>query len=205
MTDTPVEKGVVSKEKASKIVTAIVFVLIVGGAIIHGLSSSPQANVQTQTTNWINFNSPVGNFEVSFPVNPEHQTTPINFPKIEKPVNVETYSAAQSDGITYIATFIAYPQEMKTSVSDKAALQGGIDQILHGSTGRELISSEFSDYNGHSAVDYLIHDNNGDMYYQGKTVVVGLNLYQLTVIYQKNNQANELFDKFVSSLKINTP
>lgn len=204
MTDTPVEKGVVSKEKASKIVTAIVFVLIVGGAVIHGLSSSPQANVQTQTTNWVDFSSPIGNFTVSFPANPEHQTTPINFPKIEKPVNIETYSATQSDGTTYIATFIAYPPEMNTSVSDKAALQGGIDQILHDGAGRELISSTFSDYNGHSAVDYLIHDNNGDAYYQGKTVVVGLDLYQLTVIYQKSNQANAQFDKFVGSFKIAT-
>ena len=162
-------------------------------------------NTFYNTSTWKEFDSTIGHFKASFPVYPSHTTTPVNLPGLNQTMYLETYGGAQSDGTTYAVNFVAYPQQIDTSIP-----QNNLDGSVNGSvqtTGGTLMSSNLSHFLNYPSIDYLIRvsdmsDPSGYAYMKGRNLLVGHDLYQILIEYEGKDAANVQFDKFVNSFQL---
>ncbi len=158
-------------------------------------------NYFTDTSSWKEFNSTLGGFKASFPSYPTHETTPLDILELGQPINMEMYSSEHSDDIIYAVTFIAYPPSIELGSNSADNLEGSVNGSIQ-ATGGTLISSSFSTFAGHSAIDYLVYISDKGMYTKGKNILVGKTLYQIVAIYESKNSTKIEFDKFVNSFQL---
>lgn len=157
-------------------------------------------NYFTDNSTWKDFNSTLGNFRASFPVYPAHETEPLNLAGLSQPVNMEIYSAEESNGVFYLITFINYPSQVDTSVQENN-LEGSVNGAVQSMDGT-LISSNFTYFGTYRAIEFLIYKKDGSSYIKGKNILVGQNLYSIMVGYEPSNSSNVQFDRFANSFQL---
>jgi hypothetical protein len=171
-------------------------------AVSDGISKNKTekvvTNYFTDTSTWKDFNSTLAGFKATFPAYPAHETEPIDFGGYS--LNMEMYSAESQNGVFYAINFITYPNEVDTSVPENN-LEGSVNGTLQSIDG-ELISSDFTYFGQHRAVEYLIHKKDGTAYVKGKNILVGQSMYQIVVAYEPADSSNVEFEKFADSFQL---
>ena len=170
------------------------------GGISKNQTEQKVTNYFTDNSTWKDFKSTLGSFRASFPVYPTHETEPLNLPGLSQPVNMEMYSAEESNGAFYLITFINYPSQVDTSVPE-TNLEGSVNGTVQSIDGT-LISSNFTYFGTYRAIEYLIYKKDGNAYIKGKNILVGQNMYQIAVAYEPSNSSNVQFDRFANSFQL---
>lgn len=192
-------------------------VLIIIGVILTLLifigSFLPEESIEQQATNkvtnyfssteeWKVFNSTLGQFQVTFPSYPTHETDNIQILDSTITFKYDSYLTETSDGTTYFVSTVTYPFEIDTS-SPETNLEGSLNGMVASSEGSEVVFSGFTYFDGYRALDYKIKNTNENIYLQGKIILVDQTLYQLMVSYELVNFNKTNYDKFINSFELN--
>ena len=192
-------------------------VLIIIGVILTLLifigSFLPEESIEQQATNkvtnyfssteeWKVFNSTLGQFQVTFPSYPTHETDNIQILDSTITFKYDSYLTETSDGTTYFVSTVTYPFEIDTS-SPETNLEGSLNGMVASSEVSEVVFSGFTYFDGYRALDYKIKNTNENIYLQGKIILVDQTLYQLMVSYELVNFNKTNYDKFINSFELN--
>lgn len=204
-------------EIADKKYTGGEIILIVIGVILTSLifigSFLPEESVEQQATDkvtnyfsqseeWKVFNSALGQFQATFPTYPTHETDNIQIPDSSITLKYDSYLSETSDGTTYFVNTVTYSSEIDTS-NPETNLEGSLNGMVASSEGNEVISSNFTYFEGYRALDYKIKNTSENIYLQGKIILVNQTLYQLMVAYESGNFNKNNYDKFINSFELN--
>ncbi len=164
-----------------------------------------------EDVSWEDFTSSSLGFKASFPGHPIHKVAPVVSENLNPPGfnrTTESYTTESSDGVVYavnLSDFSDCPNKTDT-LEDQLFMQEFfleifIHEILIDSHS-ELVSSSFSTFGPHKAIDFLIHKKDTDTYTKGKNILVGKKLYQVMTTYESKNSSIVEFDKLLDSFEI---
>ncbi len=166
------------------------------------LSSGTQTtNTQSQSQNqWQEFSSTIGQFTVLLPSYPTYE------PKdYQKGVNAsadyhqDLYSA-KGNGVSFSVEKLTFSNAVDFSSNSKVILEALVNALLQKSGDNKIISSEFTNYQGNEAIDFLVQNNN--VYIKGRIILSGQNIYRLLALYESENLSSADYDKFVNSFEL---
>lgn len=156
-------------------------------------------NYFSNTGEWKEFNSTIGNFKVMLPNYPSHESNDEKIPNSNLTFKADTYTAV-SEGVTYMIQFTTYPDQTDVT-NPENNLEGSINGMVSSTNGNRLISSNMTNYGTNKAVDYLIQNNT--TYVKGKNIMVGHSLYMLVVSYETNKLDEAKYNQFIDSFQLN--
>ncbi len=158
------------------------------------------ASISNTQTQWQDFSSTIGQFTVQFPSYPTYE------PKdYQKGVNAsadyhQDLYTAKGNGVSYSAEKLTFTNAVDLSSNSRVILEALVNALLQKSGDNKIISSEFTNYQGNEAIDFLVQNNN--VYIKGRIILSGQNIYRLLAIYESGNLNGSDYDRFVSSFQI---
>lgn len=156
-------------------------------------------NYFSNTGEWKEFNSTIGNFKVMLPNYPSHEFSDEKIPNSTITFKADTYIAI-SEGVTYMIQFTTYPDQVDIS-NPENNLEGSINGMVSSTNGNKLISSSMVNHGSNKAIDYLIQNNS--TYIKGKNIMVGHSLYIIAVSYETNQLEETKYNRFINSFQLN--
>lgn len=193
------------------VVILIIFSSVIRWAVSGGtdriISESEKSKTEqkladyfTNTSTWKEFNSTVGKFKAAFPAYPSHETNDIGLPGSTLSLKYDTYAAETSNGNGFLVNTSVYPVEVDTSKPDNN-LEGSLNGMLASNDGNKLISSQLIDLDGNRALDFEI-SNSDSIRLKGRTILADHTMYQLMLVYEKQNYSEEDYTKFINSFEL---
>lgn len=150
---------------------------------------------------WKDFSPPTGEFKISFPVNPIHQTGTIPVPYTNLVANFNVYTTGDkiNDAIyfIYITEYSIDPTEIGVSSPLEITLNG----MLSSKQNLKLISSEATTFREYEALDFLIQEKPG-VFMKGILIMAGKTLYQLVVVYESETYKKSDYSRFIDSFEL---
>lgn len=148
---------------------------------------------------WQDFVSSGGNYKVSFPSYPQHVSETLKLQGGKVSIKYDAYIAELGVEALYMVLIAEYP---KTHVrpDPEAGLKAFLNGILsHGESSR-LVEVEWQEFQGFSAVDFLV-DNTGILL-RGRAVMVDNSLYLIAMESHQSRFRQENFKYFVETFSL---
>ena len=179
--------------KTPSVIFAIILTLI--GIIVLSFYTGWRENQRVeqrigQSVEWEYFHSTIGQFKILFPVYPEYKTHFLDTGRLDM------YIAEQSDGTTYLVEVGEFLPEIDTS-NPEILLKEGLKQMLS-SEDNELISSNFTIFDGYKTLDFSIRNKKYNFISNGRMMIVEERFYQLIGTDSKEND----YSKFINSFQL---
>src|SRR3989344_1657188 len=183
------------------VVVVILLVIVTGYLIYRNSNSSGTATIPdyfTDSTSWKEFNSVEGNFKITFPTLPKHESNTIAIPGSDLTGTVDLYSASKGDD-SYFVQAIRYNGEIDVS-NPNAVLEGAFNGRVAEIPNHKVVSSNFGSFISNDSLDYLVQS---DSYYiYGKLVLVGQKLYSLEMACEIQKCSTSDYQKFTTSFQL---
>ncbi len=197
-------KGPIPQEKEGnwlrKGVIMSALVLGISFAFQYWVNQVALSNGYVLSTNWQTFSAGDGHFKVEMP-NPPKTTKEVIPNKVLGDVSLTMYTAKTAKGASYTATFSQYKESVEATRS-ASMLQNEVNTFVLKVPNSQVVSSTFFQYHNHPAIDFLVHGNNTDAFYQGRVIIIDNKKYAL--LAASLHQVPPDFDGFVNSFSIDT-
>jgi uncharacterized RDD family membrane protein YckC len=129
---------------------------------------------------WIDYTSCDGGFRVLLPKSPEVEDKTLQVPSQNRTLDYQELTSHQTQKVYYSVTYMDLPKRWKMAGTTRL-LQGALDLILEHTPGSTLLYKNLTKHKNFRALDY--HMSQGQEEIQGRLILVGMTLYQLTVVY----------------------
>lgn len=195
--------------KTFAIVTAI-FVILLGAVFVwmmvgvhdYQKISSDKVNDLSQKELGYHYTSIDSGFEADFPTAPTRQEHREGMPG-ELGTNYVTYEADKGDSIYYVMHYSFDDpgiDEKSPTYNVKSGLEGSVNGMVNGIKGSKLISSNFSFFLGHQAIDFAVDSNQKTV--EGTFFFYGRDAYFVAVEYSNGASSKPDLEGFKSSFKL---
>ena len=150
-------------------------------------------------TCWQDFVSSGGNYKVSFPSYPQHVSETLKLQGGKVSIKYDAYIAEQGVEALYMVLIAQYP---KTHVrpDPEAGLKAFLNGILSHGEGSQLVEVEWQEFQGFSAVDFLV--DNAGILLRGRAVMVDNSLYLIAMESHQSRFRAENFKYFVETFSL---
>lgn len=168
-------------------------------ALPGNINAEKGSSQSVDSSRWQDFVSTGGKYRISFPSYPQHVSETLNLQNGKLSIKYDAYIAEQGVEALYMVLIAQYP---KTHVrpNPEAGLKAFLNGILAHGENSELIQVEWQQFQGCSAVDFLI--NNHDIFLRGRAVMVENNLYLIAMESHKNAFKVENFNYFIETFQL---
>lgn len=140
-------------------------------------------------------------FKILFPGESGYTNDSVPLEDYDLVINYDSYDLEMADGTYYILNVATYPPEVEISdpkVSLENALAGGLEQV----DGGEVKFSEYIDFNGNVAMNYVIFSGKYGVYMKGRNIMVGNTLYSLIFGCLENFCNDYNYNKYINSFEL---
>lgn len=161
-----------------------------------------EKKLSPQVDKWTTFTSENKDFSVDLLKTPEFITQTIDVPKSDLKISYQTYISEPSDSVVYVISVWNYPKEIEMS-KPEVNLQEGFKGMLSALPGSEVQSMEVTEFQGYKALEFLV--KNGDIYFQGKLILVHNTLYQVFSVYKESEKMTDHYNHFINSFTLINP
>lgn len=154
---------------------------------------------QMDTGCWQDFVSKGGRYKVSFPSYPQHVSETLKMQNGKVSIKYDAYIAEQGVDALYMVLIAQYP---KTQIrpDPEAGLKAFLNGLLsHGESSR-LVQVEWQEFQGFSAVDFLI--NTAGILLRGRAVMVENSLYLVAMESHETRFRTENFQYFMETFSL---
>lgn len=152
----------------------------------------------TDTNSWKEYNSVEGNFKVSLPTFPKHESGTVTIPGSDLTGTVDLYQSSKGDD-SYFIQAIRYNGEIDVS-NPNTALEGGFNGRVAEIPNHKIISSNFGSFISNNSLDYLVQSDN--YYIYGKLVLFGNKVYLLEMQCEIQKCSKVDYQKFIGSFQL---
>lgn len=149
---------------------------------------------------WQKFQSAPGKCEIAFPVTPEHVRQKMTMPDEEYDMAYDVYIAAQGKEAVYMVLIAQYPPFVDDQYAE-LSLESFLNGILNQHPNNELVFANIVNVQGNKGMDFFIRTNG--VYFKGRAVMAGSNLYLLAMECEQNNYNDGDFSYFIDSFSLN--
>ncbi len=168
-----------------------------------GFSEEEHAQVVAKSSScghWKSFHSFAGQCSVSFPENPEHVTQKMKLEEDDQDMQYDVYVAQEKNQEAVFMVLVAqYPSYVTEEYAD-LSLESFLNGILTQHPNNELVSADLIEVQGHKGMDFFIKTKG--VYFKGRAVMSGSNLYLIAMECQSHNFQENKFDYFINSFKL---
>ncbi len=158
------------------------------------VSNNNSGIVQSQATT-----TAADDFTIDFPGQPTHTTQTLTSPYQGLPIQSDSYQYDGSETLTYIVNHIQYSSDINISVP-KNNLQGVMNGVLSSVKGAVIATSTFETFGGYPALQYELYASETGTYVYSKAILIGNQLYQISVFYQGSAPSN--INEFINSFRL---
>lgn len=146
---------------------------------------------------WTDYTCQDGGFRVLLPQDPEIESKVLPVPSQNRNLDYKELTSHQTQKVYYSISYIDLPKRWKMAGTTRL-LEGALDLIVEHTPGSALLDKNLTKHKNFRALDY--HMSQGDEEVQGRLILVGMTLYQLTVVYPPSLahqlQKTEFLDSF---------
>lgn len=188
------------KIRSWKFLLLALFSLGCGSSLFLGKDISEVAIGYEQSTlrgNWIDYTSELGNFTIQFPKSPQTETQV--FPLADSDQPLELNEVKVESGETFSVSYLEMPQKWRF-FSEATLLKGALNVVVEHTPGAKLIDKKRVTHKSHQALDF--HFQEGSKVTFGRLVIVGKNLYKITVTYPQDTPNKEQYEAFLASFDL---
>lgn len=147
---------------------------------------------------WREFISAIGRFKVQFPAEPQSADEELPVPDSQLVLKYNMYVSEEQGGGTFMVSLITYPEGLDTSKQENM-LENVMNEMVKANPENRLRSLEFHDFQGHTALDFLIESP--EVIINSRSFVVDKRLYLLTVIAKTKQYSADKFLYFINSFE----
>lgn len=197
--------------KTIKIVIGFCAALLVLGVIWAVIDSQDKStlnqansteNIQTQEEVAYHYVSSDAGFEIDFPTQPKREEVTEELGDELGSVTMLTYQSVKENN-SYFVFFYKYSNpavgENSPDYDIRAGLEGVMNGMVNGIEGATLTDSNFTNFQGHQAIDYKISAEGEDI--EGIIFMNGKHLYNVAVDYVSTELPKPSFLEFLRSFK----
>lgn len=182
--------------------TAAAIVIVGLGIIGYGpwfLSNPPDPVMPEEFSQWRQYTSTIGNFQVDMPTVPQHATETVVVPKSNTKLLYNMYAADDEATGSYAVNTIDYPDDLPLG-NHRPILDGVMNQLMGTHPDNELKSLELLDSDNGQMLQFFVETPNTLV--GARTFIVGQRLYLITVIDKKDSFSDQRFRHFVESFEL---
>ncbi len=152
--------------------------------------------------NWQGFTAPKSGFSVKLPKEPEHVEQKIDIPRTDLSIRYSTFISEPNEKVVYVISVWSYPAEIDMS-KPEVNLQDGFGGMLSALPGSQVLSMQMGEQQGFKSLSFLV--KNGEIYFQGRLVLVYNALYQVFAVYKGKEEMEKNYAQFIDSFKLINP
>ena len=162
----------------------------------------------SQSSEWINFKSPEGDYSILFPEQPSANHQNIDSDIGELKMNIFMYQANDSnadDNILYGITSTAFPKDYLVDPTEdelKEFFRGSIDGAVNNVQGK-LISEKIVTFEGYPGREFKIDYRDGLAFIFMRAYLVENTMYMLQTITVPSKDSNKSIYRFMDSFSLN--
>lgn len=159
-----------------------------------------ESHKEAACKHWKPFHSFVGQCSIAFPENPEHVTQKMSLEDEDYDMQYDVYVATEQNQEAVFMVLIAqYPPYVTEEYAD-LSLESFLNGILTQHPNNELVSADLIEVQGHKGMDFFIKTKG--VYFKGRAVMSGSNLYLLAMECQEHNYKENKFVYFINSFQL---
>lgn len=170
----------------------VLFLVLAIALVIVGFSTYTASN-------WIQYTSKEGQFQILFPRAPRHAVTKLPFRSPSELVTYDNYVARGDDETLYLLTTALYPIS-PDGENAKAYLEKFVLQLVTNSRQNKILKLQHTLFESSPAIDFTLL--NKEFWTYGRAIFVGNKMFILLVSNFSDAQAQQNFKTFAGSLRL---
>lgn len=171
----------------------------VGSSLFFGKNISEVAaeyEQQIAGSEWVQYTSDEGNFLIHFPKTPKMEIRVYDVPDGD-PIRLNEYRAYKE--ASFCVSYLNLPKKWRL-FSANTLLKGAIKVVQEYMPGSELVERQIVKHKNYPAMNFCMKQ--GEAIIEGRLILVGRTLYQLTVTYYPDTPREQQHETFLNSFEL---